>query len=284
MRFRRLYILTVCLALFVFASALRAEETFHIQATDKPVGEFLKEISSITGKNFVLDPSVKGSVTFVSPNALTKDQVWEVAKSALSINGFTTVEYGAIVKVVPKEAAAHQPLPTLGTTQTPEIAEDMVTAVISLKYISPEQAIESVRVLLGPNGKIAASPGNPGIVIIDSEANIARIRKLISRFDVQSAQPQVKIVHLKRINADEAAQILTELFLKTGGVKGVGVPCRFTSEARTNSLVIRAPFIDGKAAENLAMKLDKKDAEITVQKLRNMDAEAARELLNSLAD
>jgi len=173
-------------------------------------------------------------------------------------------------------------VPTLAPTQTPKIVEGVVTALIPLNHISPEQAIDSVRILIGPHGNIASSPGKPGVVIIDTEANIARIRKLISRFDVKSARLQVDVIHLKWADAGEVAQALTELFLKTGGVKGVGAPSRFTSEERSNSIIIRAPFIDGKAAKKLALKLDQQDSGITVLKLRDMDAESARRLLDSL--
>ncbi len=276
------HIALILLGILVTTVAASAETTFEIHAENQPIAEFLKEVSAITGKNFLLDPTVKGTVNFVTTKAMTKDEVWELAKSALDINGFTIVEHGAIIKVIPKQDAAHHPIPTLLPTQVPQVAEDFVTAVISLKYIQPEQAIDSVRVLVGPHGKIAPSPGKPGIVIIDTEANISRIRTLISRFDVKSAQPQVEVVYLKKADAGEVAQVLTELFLKTGGVKGVGGPCRFTSVERANTLVIKAPFIDGKAAKILAMKMDQGDAEITVQKLRNMDAHAARELLESL--
>ena len=275
-------VLLIAVIVFTASHFGIAEQSYRLEAKNKPLDEFLREVSAITGKNFLLDPDVKGTVTFVSPKALTKDEVWELAKSALDINGFTAVEHGAIIKVIPKDQAAHNPVPTLGPGQVPEAREDMVTALIPLKYIPAEQAVESVRIMLGPGGKIAASPGEPGIVVIDTEANIARVKNLISRFDVKSAEPQVEVVHLKRADAVEVAQVLTELFLKTGGVKGVGSPCRFTSEARSNSLVIKAPVLDGKAAKKLALKLDQSDAEITVQKLRNMDAESARQLLDSL--
>jgi general secretion pathway protein D len=278
----RFHIIFSLVFLVATAALSGAEKTYRLEADNKPLDEFLKEVAKITGKNFLLDPAVKGTVSFVSPKPLTKEEVWDLAKSALDINGFTVVEHQAIIKVIPKEAAAHHPVPTLGPTQIPMAVEGFVTALIPLNYISPEQAIESVRILVGPHGKIASSPGKPGVVIIDTEANIARIRKLISRFDVKSARLQVDVIHLKWADAGEVAQALTELFLKTGGVKGVGSASRFTSEERSNSIIIRAPFIDGKAAKGLALKLDQQDSGITVRKLRDMDAESARQLLDSL--
>lgn len=276
-------------ALVGFAVALslapaRAQERFTLRAEKRPLQEFLREVADITGKNFLIDSQVRGSVTFVSPRTLTRDEVWEVAKSALSLNGFAIVEYGGIVKIVPKDRIAHQPIPTAPPKIKQGSREDFITTIIDLKYISALEAMESVRLLLGPEGKMAPSPGKPALVVVDSAANTDRIRKLLSRFDTKEAAQELSVIPLKRASASQVAQIMTELFIKAGGIGGLGCPCRFTSEPRSNSLLVRAPAAESRAARRLSQKLDGQDPKISIQALRHMDAEAAQKLLENLAN
>jgi general secretion pathway protein D len=66
---------------------------------------FIKFISELMGKNFLIDPNVKGSVTIVSPQKVTVDEVYKVFLSVLEVNGFTVIESGQLSKILPTAAA-----------------------------------------------------------------------------------------------------------------------------------------------------------------------------------
>lgn len=66
---------------------------------------FVKFVSEATGKNFVVDPEVKGKVTIVSPEKIPVDEVYKVFQSVLEVHGFTTVVAGSIIKIVPSSEA-----------------------------------------------------------------------------------------------------------------------------------------------------------------------------------
>ena len=66
---------------------------------------FIKFISELTGKNFLIDPNVKGTVTIISPQKVTVDEVYQVFLSVLDVNGFTTLDAGNVIKIVPAAAA-----------------------------------------------------------------------------------------------------------------------------------------------------------------------------------
>src|SRR5262245_41838898 len=61
----------------------------------------VKAVSEITGKNFVLDPRVKGAVNIVSAKPLSRSLVYDVFLSALRVQGFAAIEERGIVKIVP---------------------------------------------------------------------------------------------------------------------------------------------------------------------------------------
>src|SRR5204862_1626663 len=52
----------------------------------------VKAVSEITGRNFVLDPRVKGTINIVSARPIPRAFVYEVFLSALRLQGFAAVE------------------------------------------------------------------------------------------------------------------------------------------------------------------------------------------------
>ena len=62
---------------------------------------FIKFISELTGKNFVIDKAVRGKVTIISPTKISVKEAYKVFESVLEVHGFTTVPAGKIIKIVP---------------------------------------------------------------------------------------------------------------------------------------------------------------------------------------
>ena len=73
--------------------------TMNFQNVDIPV--LAKFISEITGRNFIIDESVRGKVTIISPSKVTPEQAYSIFQSVLQVKGFTTVQAGKIIKIVP---------------------------------------------------------------------------------------------------------------------------------------------------------------------------------------
>ena len=73
--------------------------TMNFQNVDIPV--LVKFISEITGRNFVLDESVRGRVSVISPTKVNKQQAYSIFLSVLQLKGLTTVQAGAVTKIVP---------------------------------------------------------------------------------------------------------------------------------------------------------------------------------------
>ena len=51
-------------------------------------------VSEITGKSFIIDKDVQGTVTIFSESSLTPDQVFELFKSVLELNGLAIKQVG----------------------------------------------------------------------------------------------------------------------------------------------------------------------------------------------
>src|SRR4030042_6648676 len=91
--------------LFAPGQAFSAEEIKEVALDfdDVDVRLFIRVMSELTGKNFIIDNNVKGKVTVLSPKKLNIKQAYEVFKSVLAVNGFALVESGEAIKIVPAQ-------------------------------------------------------------------------------------------------------------------------------------------------------------------------------------
>nr|HMT02400.1 hypothetical protein [Burkholderiales bacterium] len=62
----------------------------------------IKAISKLSGKNFVVDPRVKGTVNIVSDQPISKIDSYKVLEAALRMQGFASVEADGVIKVLPE--------------------------------------------------------------------------------------------------------------------------------------------------------------------------------------
>ena len=73
--------------------------TMNFQNVD--ISVLAKFISQITGKSFVLDEGVRGKVSIIKPGKVTPEQAYLIFKSALQLEGFTTVDAEPVIKIIP---------------------------------------------------------------------------------------------------------------------------------------------------------------------------------------
>ena len=66
---------------------------------------FVKFISELTGKNFVLDEKVQGKVTVISPTKISVDEAYQVFLTVLDMKGFTAVGENKVIKLFPSREA-----------------------------------------------------------------------------------------------------------------------------------------------------------------------------------
>lgn len=65
----------------------------------------VKAVGEITGKNFIIDPRVKGTINIISAKPVSRSLVYEVFLSALRLQGYAAVEERGVVKIVPEADA-----------------------------------------------------------------------------------------------------------------------------------------------------------------------------------
>ena len=117
---RQLFRAVLIAALVIWLGSAASAEPPPVGATenlitmnfqDVDISVLAKFISQITGKNFVLDESVRGKVTIFAPTKVTPTQAYCIFESALQLKGFATVSAGPVIKIMPsRDARAFAPL------------------------------------------------------------------------------------------------------------------------------------------------------------------------------
>ena len=149
----KLYRTIACLFLGVLltCSVFAAEKRrWNIQDVDIKI--VTEEVSRVTGKNFLLDPSVSGKITMISSTDLDSDATYEVYLSALQVLGYAAIPEGNVIKIVPDAQVRH----TGGATGGSSKGASVVAEVIVLNHVSAAQMVPTLRNLVSPSGHLAA--------------------------------------------------------------------------------------------------------------------------------
>ena len=203
----------------------------------------VKVVSEITGKNFVIDPRVKGTINIVSAEPLPRALVYEVFLSALRLQGFAAIEDRGIVRIVPETDAKLYPSPTIGQRGMARVSGDRIqTQVFTLKYQSASQLVPILRPLIAPNNAITAYQNSNTLVITDYANNMQRLARIIDSIDQPSGSDPI-VIPLQYASAVDVAVTVNQLFTESlQGATTTEATQRFTvvADARSNSLIARS--------------------------------------------
>lgn len=251
-RIQLLLLSTLLFALCGTSPANAESVTLNLKGAD--ISALIGTVSEITGKNFIVDPRVKGKITIVSSRPLDKKEVYEVFLSILEVHGFSAVEQGKVIKIIPDADAKHHPEPT-ATDDAPGVGDEMVTRVIEVKNVAAAQLVPILRPLVPPQGHMAAYPQSNMLIISDRAANIERLMQIIGRID-QPTSGEVEFVKLNYAAASEVVRVLTTLAQQSKKGDPQAAQAMTVADERTNSILIGGDKSDRLQLRALIAHLD----------------------------
>jgi len=269
------------------APAPAQDEKITVNFVNADIQSVIKTIGQHTGRNFILDPRVQGTVNIVSDRPVSKDMLYQILQSTLRVQGYALIDDGQFVKVVPEADAKTNASPT-GDLAERARGDRIVTQVFILQNENAVQLVPVLRPLVTANNFIAAYPNNNAIVITDYASNVQRIQRIVESIDRPSGS-EVQILRLQNASAIDISQMLRSVVPEaTAPVNAPGAQPKVAVavDTRTNSLIVRA---DSQALMNrvkaLALGLDSPGAgngNIYTVFLRNAEAVKIAETLRGL--
>jgi general secretion pathway protein D len=249
----------------------------------------VRAIGQYTSRTFVIDPRVKGTISLVTERPVTKQQAYEQLLSALRLQGFTIVQTGNVMRVVPEADAKLQGGTVISPNNANPGGDQLITQVFRLQYESATAMVPILRPLIAPNNTISAYPQNNTLVITDYAENLRRIQRIIESIDTP-ATSDLEMIPVKYGLAMEIAtvvnRVLDEGARAAGQAIDAGQRISVLAEPRTNTLIVRAPSQARLTlAKNLIAQLDRPAStpgNINVVYLRNAEASRLAPLLRAI--
>jgi len=249
---------------------------------------FVKFMSELTGKNFVVDRDVRGNVTIVSPKKLNVDEAYRVFESVLEVYGFAAVAAGNIIKIIPIRDAPVKSVETRLKREAISPADRVITQVITLNYANPEELKKILTPLVSKSSVILAYPPTGMLVITDLLSNIERILGIISALDVEGIQEQISVIPLQYGSAPELVKSLSLIFQQKVKIRrGMdSASIQIVADERTNAVITLASENDTFRIRELIRLLDREvprsEARVRVYNLQNAEAETLANVLMNL--
>jgi general secretion pathway protein D len=200
-----------------------------------------RAMAAILKQQFIVDPRVKGTMTLYSEEPMSPRDAYLNFLAALRGLGFSVVEVGGLLKVVP-EAEAKVQAGTVAIGDVTRRGDQVITQIFKLNHENANNLVPVLRPLIGANNTINANPGNNSLVITDYADNLQRIGKIIAAMDTPGSG-DVEVIAIKHGVASDVA-VMVQRLSDTGGTPGVpgsasGAPTVLV-DSRNNSLIVRA--------------------------------------------
>ena len=287
------------------AREAEARPPMTIDLVNAEISSAVQAVAAATGRNFIVDPRVKGQITLQFKTPVPPQQVYLALLTQLRLAGYAVVEHDGVFKVVPEADARLQTTPVgVGNApaRIPGRGDQVVTQVFDLRYQAASNLLPVLRPLISPNNTINVDPGSNALVITDYADNLRRLARIIAGLDVPTGS-EVDVVPLRYAVASELAPTVEKLITMQSGSGGGAVPPRVpmpsailgangmhavvVADTSSNSLIVRASNgAQLMQIEQMIHKLDRpsidSDDDIHVIYLHNASAPSLAKVLRGV--
>jgi len=255
------------------------ESFISIDFNDVDIAVFIKFISELTGKNFIIDRRVKGNISVISPTKISVNEAYKVFESVLEVHGYATVDAGEITKIIPSPYARTMNIETRLKKEADSPTDKIVTQLIHLKYADPNAVKQLCAPLVSKSSVVLAYSPTNMLIITDVYSNIKRLIRIIDAIDVTGIGQSISVIPIEFADAEAMVKIIDSVFNassaqpKKKGQKDVTL----VSDKRTNIIIVVASETGTERVRKLVRMLDKEmpkgSEKIHVYYLENAKAE-----------
>lgn len=246
---------------------------------DADIRSLVQWVADVTGKNLIVHKDVQGKVTVLSAEPVTPEQAYQVFLAALDVNGFSAVESGGAIKIVP-QAMANASSPPIGRGAGGET----VVTVIRANNVPASQLANNLRPLVPTTGLLSAYPETNSLIVASSATNVQRVQELVRLLD-QAGNLQFETIRLQHANAQDVEKNLTQLIPGIQGSEGYKF-VNLAVDTRTNTILLGGDPANRRQVRNIITSLDQEVAggNTDVIYLKYVQAEEMMGILKGVAE
>lgn len=171
----------------------------------------IRLVGEMTGRRFVMDDTLTGKVTVVTPERIPVEDVYPLLVSILEASGYTVSEQGGTHRVVKLSEAGVSAAPVVVGEATNAVSLGLITKVIRVQNISVVELRKLLEPLVrgGKNGAISAFLPTNHLIITDTAENIRQIEQILAELDRPGASRDIEVISLQHASAADMAQQLS---------------------------------------------------------------------------
>lgn len=248
-----------------------------VNMRDVDIATVADQVSRITGRTLILDPTVKGNVTVTSAQPLSPMGVWELFLSVLRANGFAAVQSGRSWRIVPAASAVRDG----GAPSRSSSGQALVTRMIRLSNVPAADVARIVRPLVASFGSVEPLEKPNAIVVTDYADNVRRIESIARSLDGGGSGSTFAAVVLRNGDATEVAKALQGVMGDGQGIGGTKV----AADARSNTVIVRGTPASVAEARRMIAILDAPGGATPITRvfrLNYADAETVTDVLRGV--
>ncbi|MBT8489759.1 MAG: type II secretion system secretin GspD, partial [Deltaproteobacteria bacterium] len=252
------------------------------------INVFIKFMSELSGTNFVVDQRVKGKVTIISPSKISVKEAYKVFESVLEVHGYTTVQAGQVIKIVPSPDARSKNIETRLKEEAASPADRVVTQLIPLKFADPTEIKKLFAPLISKSSVILAYPPTNMLIVTDIYSNIKRLLRILKAIDITGMGEELSVIPMEYADSTKFVKILDSVFKRKTRPKAQtsASAIKFVADERTNTIIVLASEIETAKIKRLIHLLDRETPrgkeKIRVYYLENANAEDLAKVLQEL--
>ena len=262
------------------ANEMRATGRVQLNFKDVDITKFLRFMSELLGENILVDPGISGTVSVVSPKAVTLNEAREVMLSVLEMNNLTLEQMDGYSKVIPASGGAVTRGSVVKSDRSVGPSEAVIVQVVPLNYVKAGYVVSPLKTAIKD---IQVSPvGNGSSVLLVGKATLLnRAVSVIRALDAPDSIRAIKVVPLEFANA----KLLEAQMNAMGKAASSKMAGRMAgADERTGRIVLVGSSQGLREAERVIKELDlpSRTENFHVYKLHNADAKTVAEQLSQI--
>lgn len=262
------------------ANEMRASGRVQLNFKDVEIVKFLRFMSELLGENILVDPGISGTVSVVSPKAVTLNEAREVMLSVLEMNNLILEQMDGYSKVTPASGGAVTTGSVVKSDRSVAPGEAVIVQVVPLNYVKAGYVVSPLKTAIK---EIQVSPvGNGSSVLLVGKASLLnRAVSVIRALDAPDSIRAIKVVPLSYANA-KLLEAQMNAMGKDASSKMAGLMA--VADERTGRIVLIGSAQGLREAERVIKELDlpSRTENFHVYKLHNADAKTVAEQLSQI--
>ena len=213
------------------------------ELNDASLTEMIRILAKRLKINYILDPSVKGTVTIYTYGEVKPVDEMPLLETILRINGFAMVQVGDLYRIVPVKSVSSLPLGASvdADPKTLPVDERMVLNLVFLKYANASEILKLLDPFKGEGAQISTYDPANLLLIEDNARNMKRTMDLIALFDSDTlAGQRVKVFDVTNSRPTDLVKDLDSVF-KAYALSDKNSAVKFIPVDRVNEVIAVAP-------------------------------------------